>query len=100
MTTQTETHEAPAGELGKARLRKEDDRLITGQTSWTDNITLPGLLHMALLRSPYAHARITRVDLSAARAQPGVIAAFAGPAPAADQGTIPSASPVPTALVI
>ena len=59
--------EAAAGELGKARLRKEDERLITGQTNWTDNIQLPGMLHIAFLRSPYAHARITSVDVSAAR---------------------------------
>ena len=48
------------GELGRGRRRKEDARLVTGQTNWTDNITLPGLLHMAVLRSPMAHARITR----------------------------------------
>ncbi len=51
--------EKVTGELGKARLRKEDERLITGQTNWTDNIQLPGMLHIAFLRSPYAHARIT-----------------------------------------
>ena len=48
-------------------LRKEDARLITGQTNWTDNIKLPGMLHLAFLRSPFAHARITSVDVSAAR---------------------------------
>ena len=47
------------------RLRKEDARLITGRTRWTDNITLPGMLHLAILRSPYAHARITQVDVGA-----------------------------------
>ena len=57
----------PAFEVGKARQRKEDARLITGQTNWTDNITLPGLLHVAFLRSPHAHARIASVDLSAAK---------------------------------
>jgi carbon-monoxide dehydrogenase large subunit len=51
MTTQTETKQAPGAELGKARLRKEDERLITGQTNWTDNIVLPGMLHIAFLRS-------------------------------------------------
>ena len=63
MTAQTEAREAQAGEFGKARLRKEDERLITGQTNWTDNIVLPGMLHIAFLRSPYAHARITSVDV-------------------------------------
>ncbi len=75
MTAETQ---APEAELGKARLRKEDARLITGQTNWTDNIVLPGMLHMAFVRSPMAHARITSVDLSAARDLPGVIAAFSG----------------------
>ena len=63
MTAQTQ---APAAELGRARPRKEDARLITGQTNWTDNIILPGMVHMAFLRSPFAHARITSVDVSAA----------------------------------
>ena len=69
----TATTEAPAAELGRARLRKEDAKLITGQTNWTDNITLPGMLHMAFVRSPYAHAKITRVDVSGALSQPGVM---------------------------
>ena len=63
----TATAETPAAELGKARRRKEDARLITGQTNWTDNITLPGMLHMAFLRSPHAHAKITSVDVQRAR---------------------------------
>ena len=58
-------------EIGKARARKEDARLVTGQTNWTDNIQLPGMMHVAFVRSPMAHARITRVDVSAApRARP------------------------------
>src|SRR5713101_4303638 len=100
MTAQTETHEAPAAELGKARLRKEDARLITGQTNWTDNITLPGMLHIAFLRSPYAHARITSVDVSAARNEPGVIAAYSGADFAAEQGSLPCAWPVTPDIVI
>ncbi|MEU4246604.1 molybdopterin cofactor-binding domain-containing protein [Amycolatopsis sp. NPDC026612] len=63
-------------EVGKSRRRKEDERLITGRTRWTDNITLPGLLHMAVLRSPYAHARIVSIDTSAAKSAPGVIAVY------------------------
>ena len=70
--------DSPAREVGKARARKEDARLITGQTNWTDNITLPGLAYVAFLRSPHAHARITSVDVSAARAAYGVLAAFSG----------------------
>jgi carbon-monoxide dehydrogenase large subunit len=63
-------------EVGKSRRRKEDERLITGRTRWTDNITLPGLLHMAILRSPFAHAKIVSIDTSAAKNAPGVVAVF------------------------
>jgi len=63
-------------EIGKARLRKEDAHLITGRTRWTDNISLPGMLHLAIARSPVAHAAITWLDVSAARAMPGVLAVF------------------------
>jgi aerobic carbon-monoxide dehydrogenase large subunit len=97
MTAETE---ARAPELGKARLRKEDARLVTGQTNWTDNITLPGMLHMAFLRSPYAHARITSVDVSAAKERPGVIAAFSGADFADEQGSLPCAWPVTEDIVI
>src|SRR6185312_11452605 len=100
MTAQTEIPEAKTAELGKARLRKEDERLITGQTNWTDNITLPGMLHIAFLRSPYAHARITSVDVSAARNEPGVIAAYSGADFAAEQGSLPCAWPVTPDIVI
>ncbi|GAB2975044.1 xanthine dehydrogenase family protein molybdopterin-binding subunit [Amycolatopsis acidiphila] len=63
-------------EVGKARSRKEDARLITGRTRWTDNLTLPGLLHLAILRSPFAHARINSIDTSEAKTRPGVIAVY------------------------
>src|SRR5215475_11044405 len=96
----TAVQEAPAAELGKARLRKEDARLITGQTNWTDNIKLPGMLHMAFVRSPFAHAKITGVDLSAARGMPGVIAAFSGADFGAEQGSLPCAWPVTEDIVI
>jgi aerobic carbon-monoxide dehydrogenase large subunit len=87
-------------EVGKARTRKEDARLITGQTNWTDNITLPGLAFVAFVRSPYAHARITSVDVSAARQAPGVIAAFSGADFAAEQGSLPCAWPVTEDIVM
>ena len=76
-------------EIGRPRARKEDARLITGQTTWTDNIVLPGMVHAAFLRSPPAHARIRSVDVSAARGAPGVIAAFSGADFAAEQGSLP-----------
>lgn len=61
----------PRPEVGRSRTRKEDARLVTGRTTWTDNITVPGLLHLAILRSPVAHARIDRVDVSPALKRPG-----------------------------
>jgi len=64
--------------VGQPMRRKEDARLVTGRTNWTDNIAIPGLLYMAILRSPMAHARITRIDVTPALAKPGVVAAFSG----------------------
>ena len=53
---------AARAEIGQSRKRKEDQHLITGRTTWTDNMTLPGMLHLAILRSPMAHAKITSID--------------------------------------
>src|ERR1700728_3141611 len=101
MTAQTdEVQAAAAPEFGRARLRKEDERLITGQTNWTDNIQLPGMLHIASLRSPFAHARITSVAVSAPRNEPGVIAAYSGADFADEQGSLPCAWPVTPDIVI
>ena len=60
-------------EIGRDRRRKEDRRLITGRTRWTDNITLPGMLHLAMVRSPFAHAKIVSVDTSAAKQATNVV---------------------------
>jgi aerobic carbon-monoxide dehydrogenase large subunit len=70
--------QAPERYMGGGVLRKEDPNLVTGKANWTDNIKLPGMLHMTLLRSPFAHARITSIDVSAAKEQPGVVAVFTG----------------------
>jgi carbon-monoxide dehydrogenase large subunit len=86
-------------EVGQARKRKEDAHLLVGRTTWTDNLTLPGLLHLAILRSPMSHARITSVDVSAAAQRPGVVAAFSGRDFADVQGTIPCAWPVTADMV-
>ena len=64
--------------FGSGIRRREDPRLITGKASYTDDIKLPGMLHAAMLRSPYAHANITSIDASAAAAQPGVVAVYTG----------------------
>ena len=72
----TAVDDRPQAEIGNARLRKEDQRLITGRTRWTDNMILPGMLHLAMVRSPFAHARITGIDPSAAKAAPNVVAVY------------------------
>jgi len=95
----TVTEERAGQEVGKARLRKEDARLITGRTTWTDNMVLPGMLHVAMLRSPVAHARITSIDASAAKDAPGVVAVFTGQDLKDEQGSIPCAWPVTPDMV-
>ena len=59
--------------IGQPMGRHEDIRLLTGQGRYTDDITLPRMTHAFVLRSPMAHARITRVDATAARRMPGVL---------------------------
>src|SRR5438105_9205981 len=64
--------------VGRALRRKEDPRLITGRARFVDDISLPGTLWAALVRSPEAHAKIVSIDSSAARERPGVHAVFTG----------------------
>ncbi len=64
--------------LGASIKRREDPRFITGQGHYLDDLRLPGMTYMAILRSPYAHANITSIDTSAAKARPGVLAVFIG----------------------
>jgi carbon-monoxide dehydrogenase large subunit len=90
----TTTAETTTGEFGKSRTRKEDARLITGRTRWTDNIALPGMLHLALVRSPVAHARITGIDASEARALPGVVAVLTAAELGLSEASLPNAWPV------
>jgi len=89
VTASTETF------VGASVKRKEDAGLLRGQTTFIDNLTLPGTVAMAIVRSPYAHARIVGIDLEAARAAEGVVAAFSG-ADLADEwaGGMPCAWPV------
>ncbi|MFN8526351.1 MAG: xanthine dehydrogenase family protein molybdopterin-binding subunit [Chloroflexota bacterium] len=60
--------------LGQPIKRREDPRLITGGGSYVDDITLPSMAHLVVVRSPYAHARVKSIDTSAAAAAPGVLA--------------------------
>src|SRR5512145_2232405 len=78
--------------------RREDPRLITGQAKYTDDMVQPGMVHMVVVRSPYAHARIRRIDTSKARAMPGVVGVFTGKdMQAANMGSMPCAWVVPNA---
>jgi carbon-monoxide dehydrogenase large subunit len=62
------------GLIGRPLRRQEDGRLLTGRGAYVTDLTLPGMAHLAVLRSPHAHARIVAVDVEAARATPGVLA--------------------------
>jgi aerobic carbon-monoxide dehydrogenase large subunit len=64
--------------FGSGIRRREDPRLLTGSARYTDDITLAGMVHAAILRSPHAHARIRRINTSAAAKAPGVVAVFTG----------------------
>jgi carbon-monoxide dehydrogenase large subunit len=63
---------------GASIKRSEDPRILTGTGRYVDDIKLPGMLHAAFVRSPMAHARVLSVDVSAARALPGVVAVLTG----------------------
>jgi carbon-monoxide dehydrogenase large subunit len=64
--------------VGQPVLRNEDQKLLRGQGSYTDDISLPGELHMAMVRSPYAHGLLRGIDVSTARDMPGVVAIYTG----------------------
>ncbi|MEJ2320716.1 MAG: molybdopterin-dependent oxidoreductase [Gemmatimonadales bacterium] len=65
-------------QIGARIRRKEDPRLITGSSTYTDDVKLPGMLSMVLVRSPHAHARITEIDVSEAEGMDGVVAVVVG----------------------
>jgi carbon-monoxide dehydrogenase large subunit len=67
-------HANPTGTIGKRLLRKEDGRLLTGRGTFVDDVVLPGMLHVAFVRSPIARGRIRSIDSSSARELPGVLA--------------------------
>ena len=74
MTQQVEAKKFVGGGI----LRKEDPEMITGQARYIDNISVPGMLWVAFVRSPFANARINSVDTSRAATMPGVVAAYSG----------------------
>jgi carbon-monoxide dehydrogenase large subunit len=73
----TDTHHIH-GRIGQSIKRTEDARFLRGKGNYLDDFVLPGMLHMAILRSPHAHARIKSIDTTAASAMPGVIAVVTG----------------------
>ena len=81
--------------IGKPMPRKEDERLVTGKGRFTDDFSLPGEAHAAMVRSPHPHARIVAIDAAAAKAMPGVLGVFTGADCIADKiGPLPH-DPVP-----
>lgn len=75
---------------GKSVNRVEDPSLVTGRVDFVDNLNEPGMLHCAMLHSPYAHARIKSIDTSAAEKLPGVLAVLTGKDVAAQSTPMPS----------
>jgi carbon-monoxide dehydrogenase large subunit len=74
----TDVLDAPTNPFGKPIKRVEDPRFITGEGNYLDDIKLASMAHMAILRSPYAHANIRSIDTSAAKAAPGVLGVWVG----------------------
>lgn len=78
--------------VGREVLRKEDPDLLTGQASYVDDMTAPGMVWMSLVRPPYVHARIKRIDTSAAAGMPGVVGVYT--AADLDVGALPFVWPI------
>src|SRR5438552_9924673 len=81
--------------IGQSMKRVEDPRLIKGIGTYVDDLTLSGMLHALILRSPYAHARINSINTQAAKAAPGVFGVFTGADVNAKCGVVPCASEIP-----
>lgn len=94
----TETHGQSTKRkwVGKSIRRVEDPRLLRGRGGYVDDLSLPGMLHAAPLRSPHAHARIKRIDAQAARRLPGVVAVVTGAEAAKLCNSMPDFGPDPS----
>ncbi len=90
IAAETALKEAGRRWVGKSLNRVEDPRLLRGEGRYIDDISLPGMAHAAVVRSPHAHARVLRVDTSKAEQLPGVIAVLTGADVAARAGALPS----------
>jgi CO/xanthine dehydrogenase Mo-binding subunit len=83
--------------IGRRIKRNEDPRLLTGQALFVDDVQMPGMLHVAFLRSDYAHARLRSIDVTAARGRPGVVAVYTAEDLGSDWKRAPAlVSPPPT----
>ncbi|MCH7626499.1 MAG: molybdopterin-dependent oxidoreductase [Chloroflexi bacterium] len=81
--------------FGSSVKRKEDPRFITGQGNYVDDVKIVGMLHMTLVRSPHAHAKITSIDVSQAKSMDGVIAVYTGEDLKEQLGSLPCGWVVP-----
>jgi carbon-monoxide dehydrogenase large subunit len=81
--------------IGRPLKRLEDPRLIKGIGTYVDDLRLSGMVHAAVLRSPHAHARITRIDTAAAKTMPGVVAVLTGADVNEHCGVVPCAASIP-----
>jgi carbon-monoxide dehydrogenase large subunit len=86
--------------IGTPLKRKEDAHILIGQAQWTDGIAVPGALHMAIVRSPMAHARITNIDTTAAKAMPNVVDVLTGADLGDANSTVPCVWPVVDDIVM
>ena len=81
--------------IGASVLRKEDNRFLTGQGNYTDDVNVAGQTHAYFVRSPHAHAKIKNIDTAVASSSEGVIAVFTGDDLAADGICLLYTSPSP-----
>ncbi len=81
--------------VGARIKRREDPRLITGQATYTDDLQLPGMLYMSVLRSIYAHAKVNGIAVSKARELPGVVAVLTAADVAGQTGPVPCVAEAP-----
>jgi len=80
--------------LGQRIKRGEDPRLVSGTGAYLEDLSLPGLVHLVSVRSPHGHARIGRIDVSAARTAPGVLLVLTGTDLDLSRRQSPSAKPI------
>ena len=78
MNTSVDTSSTTNRYVGQSLKRREDPKYLTGQSQYTDDLTPSGTLYAAIVRSPYAHARITGINVEEARRRPGVVAVYTG----------------------